>query len=183
MTAGEGKAEILGEVTGAEMLGWRYRGPFDELPAQAGVEHRIIPWKEVSAAEGTGIVHIAPGCGKEDYELGREHGLPAIGPIDESGVFIEGFGPYTGTEAAGAAEAIFESLRTKDLLYRVEDYQHAYPICWRCKTQLLFRLVDEWYISMDTLRGEIKQVTEQTRWIPETGRSSSWSGWTTCRTG
>ncbi len=177
--ARRGECEVLGEVAGAELVGWEYDGPFDDLPAQQGVAHRVIPWKEVSAAEGTGIVHVAPGCGKEDYELGREHGLPAIGPIDEGGVFVEGFGPYTGMTADAAAEPIFAALRDKDILYDLEDYTHSYPICWRCKTPLLFRLVDEWFIDMGSydpesgqatgLRREIMEVTRQTRWIPEVG--------------
>ncbi|MCH7667334.1 MAG: class I tRNA ligase family protein [Acidobacteria bacterium] len=168
--APQGAYEILERFPGARLLDFEYDGPFDDLPAQAGVGHRVIPWKEVSAEEGTGIVHIAPGCGKEDYQLGREHDLPAIGPIDESGIIHEGFGRFTGENAAEIAEAVFEELREKSMLYRVEAYQHAYPICWRCKTQLLFRLVDEWYISMDRLREEIKEVTRQTDWIPAVGR-------------
>ncbi|MDX1384350.1 MAG: class I tRNA ligase family protein, partial [Thermoanaerobaculia bacterium] len=159
VTGGLGEVEVLGELPGRELVGLRYDGPFDELPAQQGVEHRVIPWKEVSADEGTGIVHIAPGCGKEDYELGREHGLPAIGPIDEGGLIVDGFGPFTGRHASEAAEAIIGSLEEKGRLYRAEDYTHNYPICWRCKTPLLFRLVDEWYISMDRLRHEIIAVT------------------------
>ena len=64
---------MVGHAAGREMVGWRYTGPFDELPRAAqGVEHRVIPWDEVSATEGTGIVHIAPGCGKEDFALGKE---------------------------------------------------------------------------------------------------------------
>ncbi|HEX5715370.1 MAG TPA: class I tRNA ligase family protein, partial [Thermoanaerobaculia bacterium] len=93
VTRKKGPVEVLGELPGAALVGWTYDGPFDELPAQHPEAHRVIPWKEVSTAEGTGIVHIAPGCGKEDYELGIEHGLPAIGPIDEFGAFVEGFGP------------------------------------------------------------------------------------------
>ncbi|MCP4200772.1 MAG: isoleucine--tRNA ligase [bacterium] len=168
--APNGSFEILERFTGERLLDFEYDGPFDDLPAQAGVGHRVIPWKEVSAEEGTGIVHIAPGCGKEDYELGREHDLPAIGPIDEAGIILEGFGRFTGQNAAELAEAVFEDLRAKGILYRVETYEHAYPICWRCKTQLLFRLVDEWYVSMDRLREEIKEVTRQTDWIPTVGR-------------
>lgn len=170
ITHGMAAVEVLQELTGQEMLGWTYDGPFDELPAQKGVAHRVISWKEVSAAEGTGIVHIAPGCGKEDYELGKEHGLVPIAPIDESGIFIEGFGPFTGQEAGQVGKPIIRSLKEKGLLYRTEEYSHAYPICWRCKTQLLFRLVDEWFISMNELRHDIIEVTKQTQWIPEVGQ-------------
>lgn len=168
--AAHGAYQVLAEFPGGQMVDWAYTGPFDELKAQRDVRHRVIPWKEVSTTEGTGIVHIAPGCGKEDYELGREFSLPAIAPIDEFGVIVEGFEPFTGQTASGVAKGIIRSLKDKGQLYRIEDYRHAYPICWRCKTQLLFRLVDEWYISMDELRHEIIEVTKQTRWIPEVGQ-------------
>ena len=126
--------------------------------------------KKSAPTEGTGIVHIAPGCGKEDFELGKEFGLKPIAPIDESGIFVEGFGPFTGQYASNVAKPIIRSLKEKNLLYRTEEYKHSYPICWRCKTQLLFRLVDEWYINMDELRHQIIEVTKQTRWIPEIGQ-------------
>lgn len=166
----KGPVEVLAEFPGEAMVGWTYNGPFDELPAQQPDAHRVIPWKEVSISEGTGIVHIAPGCGKEDYELGVQNGLPAIGPIDESGVFVDGFGPFTGQEAAAVSTPVHRALESKGLLYKTEDYKHAYPVCWRCKTQLLFRLVDEWFIRMDELRKEIIAVTEQTGWIPAVGQ-------------
>ena len=166
----QGPYEVLEEIKGEQMVGWTYDGPFDELEAQQGVEHRVIPWKEVSTEEGTGIVHIAPGCGKEDFELGKEFGLKPIAPIDESGNFVEGFGPFTGQYASNVAKPIIRSLKEKNLLYRTEEYKHSYPICWRCKTQLLFRLVDEWYINMDELRHQIIEVTKQTQWIPENGQ-------------
>lgn len=170
VTKGLGPVEAVEDLTGRQMLDWFYEGPFDELLAQRGIAHRVVPWDEVSAEEGTGIVHIAPGCGKEDYDLGRRLGLPLIAPIDESGVFVEGFGPYTGRQASDVVKPIVRSLREKGLLYRTEEYRHAYPVCWRCKTQLLFRLVDEWFIRMDELRHRIIEVTEQTRWIPEVGQ-------------
>ncbi len=170
VTRGLGEVEVLAELPGRELVDLAYDGPFDELEAQRGVEHRVIPWKEVSAEEGTGIVHIAPGCGKEDYDLGREFGLAVIGPIDEGGIMGEAFGPFAGKHASDVAPEIIAALEQRGILYRAEDYTHNYPICWRCKTPLLFRLVDEWYISMDELRHEIIAVTEQTDWIPPVGR-------------
>ncbi len=168
-----GKYEVLEEMPGTALAGWTYAGPFDELPAQqeagAPQAHRVILWDEVGEAEGTGIVHIAPGCGAEDFALGKQYGLPAIAPLDEEGVFIAGFGSLTGTHVAQSAERVFESLREKGLLYKVEDYTHRYPVCWRCATELVFRLVDEWFISMDELRHRMMRVTEQIRWIPAFG--------------
>jgi len=169
----KGAFEVLAEMPGAALEGWTYDGPFDELAAQreAGgpAAHRVILWSEVGEAEGTGIVHIAPGCGAEDYALGRELGLPAIAPLDEEGVFVDGFGPFSGTRVSESPERVFESLRQKGLLYKVEDYTHRYPVCWRCQEELVFRLVDEWFISMDELRHDMIRVTEQIRWIPSFG--------------
>jgi len=168
-----GAYEVLEEMPGTALEGWTYDGPFDELEAQraaGGPEaHRVLLWDEVGEAEGTGIVHMAPGCGAEDFALGKEHNLPAIAPLDDGGVFLKGFGPFSGTHVSESAEQVFESLREKGLLYKVEDYTHRYPVCWRCNTELVFRLVEEWFISMDELRYDMMEVTRQIRWIPSFG--------------
>jgi len=184
------KYEVMEEIMGADMLDWTYIGPFDELPAEqqrgAVDAHRIIPWEEVSEVEGTGIVHIAPGCGKEDLELGKPFGLPAVAPLDEFGVFVEGFDWLTGTHVYESAKPIIQKLEEKGLLFKVEDYTHRYPICWRCDSELVFRLIDEWFISMgrkldkpleqvseqekrENLRYQIMEIAEQVRWIPDFG--------------
>jgi isoleucyl-tRNA synthetase len=168
-----GAYETLGEIPGREMEGWTYDSPFDDLPAAqaAGAHHahRVILWGEVGAEEGTGIVHIAPGCGAEDFALGKEHGLPVVAPLDESGVYTDGFGGLSGRSVEDVAEEIFAELRRKGLLYRVEPYEHRYPHCWRCQTELVFRLVDEWYIRMEPLRQPMMEVVRQIRWIPSFG--------------
>ncbi len=186
----KGEYEVLEEIKGRDMEGWRYSGPYDELPLpkEMGVKeaHRVILWDEVSEEEGTGIVHIAPGCGKEDFELGKIYGLPEVAPLDEYGVFIEGFGWLTGTHVYDSAKPIIEDLKKKGILFRVEDYTHRYPVCWRCSSELVFRLVDEWFISMgkkldkplneltdeekrENLRYQIMESAMQVRWIPEFG--------------
>ncbi len=169
----DGSYEVLQELPGRELGGLTYDGPFDDLAAQQKLggpqAHRVILWADVGEEEGTGIVHIAPGCGSEDFELGQEHGLPAIAPLDEEGVFVEGFGPFTGTEVSDSPQRVFQALRAKGLLYKVEDYTHRYPVCWRCSTELVFRLVDEWFISMDELRHDMMDITRQIRWIPSFG--------------
>ncbi len=158
------------------MLGWNYRGPFDELPVAQGVIHTVISWKDVSATEGTGIVHIAPGCGREDFALGKEFNLAALAPVDEFGVYIQGYDWLTGQNAAEVGQQVAENLTQKGLLYRPQNYRHRYPTCWRCKTELIFRLVDEWFISMGKLRYEIMDVVGQITWIPSFGydREMDW---------
>ncbi|MGD1993710.1 MAG: class I tRNA ligase family protein [Anaerolineae bacterium] len=168
-----GDFEVLEELPGEKLAGLTYDGPFDELEAQQSMggpqAHKVILWEEVGEEEGTGIVHIAPGCGAEDFELAHEYGLPAIAPLSEEGIFREGFGPLTGADVADSPQKVFDSLREKGVLYKVEDYTHRYPVCWRCSTELVFRLVDEWFISMDELRHDMMDVTRQIRWIPSFG--------------
>jgi isoleucyl-tRNA synthetase len=125
----------------------------------------------VVAGEGTGIVHSAPGCGDVDHLWGIEHKLVAIAPLDESSRFIEGFGKFTGMRATEPAtvEAILADLKAKGMLVATEPYPHVYPHCWRTGDELVFRLVDEWYISMDW-RDEIKKVAQQVKWLPEAMR-------------
>ncbi len=200
-----GEYQVLEELKGAEMEGWTYNGPFDDLPAAntpggvtelseliegitatAAETHQVILWDEVGETEGTGIVHIAPGCGAEDFELGKEYKFPLLAPIEDEGIVVEGFGWLTDMHVSEVATPIFEDLEKKGILYHVEPYTHRYPTCWRCSTELVFRLVDEWFISMgelydkprvevtteekeESLRYQIMDVVDQIRWIPEFG--------------
>ncbi len=202
-----GDYQTLEELPGSQMIGWTYDGPFDELPSaqsagghthlteltskitQNAVQaHQVIPWSEVGETEGTGLVHIAPGCGAEDFQLGKEHDLPFVAPLDDEGYFVDGFDWLTGQHVSQISTPIFEDLQRKTLLYHVEPYTHRYPTCWRCKTELVFRLVDEWFISMGeiydkprmeiteeekerSLRYQIMDVVDQIKWIPEFGYS------------
>ena len=194
-----GPFQVVESKPGSELVGWRYAGPFDDLPAvreafaggtrdapDSPYEHRVVAWSEVGEDEGTGIVHIAPGAGAEDFQLGKSLGLPVIGPIDEDGRYYAGFDWLTGREAAAAAEAIVDDLERRGFFYHLAPYTHRYPHCWRCGTPLLFRLVDEWFISMGevydqpretlskeqldaSLRYQIMEVVDEIRWIPSFG--------------
>ncbi len=165
----QGKVRVARELPGSALVGWEYEGPFDALPAQQGVVHRVIPWADVSAVEGTGLVHIAPGCGAEDFALASPHNLPVLAPIDEFGVFTDEYDWLRGRHVYDVAERIRDNLHERGLLYRAEEYTHRYPMCWRCGSELVFRLVDEWFISMEPLREPMMAVTRQIRWIPEFG--------------
>lgn len=186
-----GSFEVVRELKGREMEGWKYAGPFDDLPssrepggwsepgmrrlfakiAASAVEaHRVILWDDVGEAEGTGIVHIAPGCGEEDFQLHKANDLPAIAPLDENGVYIAGMGWLSGKHVSEVTDPIVEDLKKKTLFYRLEKYSHRYPECWRCHTPLVFRLVDEWFIAMDGIRQLMMRITEGIRWIPDFGK-------------
>src|SRR5690606_21518004 len=111
-----GEYTELDKVQGADLVGRTYQGLFDHLPANEGVQHRVIPWEDVAADEGSGIVHIAPGCGREDYQLSKEHDLQVIAPIDELGHFFDGFGFLSGMYAHDVAAPVIDDLRERGLL-------------------------------------------------------------------
>ena len=123
------------------------------------------------AGEGTGIVHMAPGCGDIDHKVGKKLGLVDIAPLDDESKFIEKFGWLTGKVATekSTTEAIIKDLKNRGFLFHVEDYPHVYPHCWRSGDELVFRLVDEWYINMDW-REKIKKIVDDINWIPEFGK-------------
>jgi isoleucyl-tRNA synthetase len=158
--------DFVERLRGAELVGLEYAGPFDFLPAQEGVVHRVIPWDEVSLDEGTGIVHIAPGCGAEDFELSRIHDLPVVMPIDESGRMLPGYGELEGRTTDAVAEPVIESLRERHLLVELGTIVHRYPICWRCKTPLVFRVVDDWFISAEQIRQPMLDANATVEWTP-----------------
>jgi isoleucyl-tRNA synthetase len=159
--------EVVAKVKGEELVGKRYEGPYDHLPAAEGVEHRVIPWSDVTMEEGTGIVHIAPGCGAEDFDLAREHDLPVLTPVDEAGRFYDGYGWLHGTSTAEAKEQIIGDLGERGRLLEAGEIVHRYPVCWRCHTPLIFRIVDEWFISCDEIRQPMLDANATVAWTPD----------------
>ncbi|MEN6489656.1 MAG: class I tRNA ligase family protein, partial [Smithella sp.] len=162
----EGEKQVLRLLKGNELVGLEYETFFPDLPVQNNLCHTVIPWDEVDANEGCGVVHLAPGCGAEDYELGKSFSLEEICPIDESGVFLCGYDFLSGLSAAKAALIVFENLQTQGKLYKTHEYTHSYPVCWRCKTEVLFRLVREWYIKTDDIRPRLISAAETVKWEP-----------------
>ncbi len=160
-------AEIVRTAAGAELVGKAYRGPFDDLEAQAEVAHRVVAWDMVAADEGTGVVHIAPGCGAEDFELGKVEGLPVLVPVDEAGRFTEAYGWLAGQATDAAAAGIAEHLGKTGALVRAGSIDHRFPVCWRCGTDLIFRVVEEWFISAEPVRQAMIDAAATVTWVPE----------------
>jgi isoleucyl-tRNA synthetase len=154
-------------VRGADLVGLRYRGPFDDLKPGSEVEHRVIPWDDVTMDQGTGVVHIAPGAGGEDFELSKVHDLPVLTPVDESGRFYDDYGWLHGLSTTEAADQIIGVLGEKAILVESALYTHAYPHCWRCDTPLIFRLSDDWFISVEEIRPKLLEENAKVQWVPE----------------
>ena len=160
-------ARFVRRVRGEELVGLEYEGPFDYLPAQEGVVHRVIPWDDVTLSEGTGIVHIAPGCGAEDFELSRVHDLPILMPINESGTFYNAYGEFEGRSTEDVEKPVVVELERRGRLVEAGSIIHRYPVCWRCATPLVFRIADDWLISADEIRQPMLDANATVKWTPD----------------
>ncbi len=166
------------KIKGKELEGLKYSSPFDNLPrikdSFGKYEHLIVPTDEnilpVSEEEGTGLIHVAPGAGTEDFQLGKKLDLPVIELIDEEATYISDLGDFSGKNAKKHPEIILDYLKeNSEYLFDTFPYTHRYPACWRCKTELVWRVVDEWYIGMDPLREPLKKIAKKINWIPKFG--------------
>jgi len=177
----EGKhGKIIKTVKGKELEGLHYKSVFDGLPAveKARSEnpklfHSVIITDPllmpISVEEGTGMVHTAVSAGEEDFKLGKKLGLAMIPVIGDNADYLEGLGQFSAKNAKNNPRIILDYM--KDFAFSIFPYKHRYPACWRCKTELVWKVADEWYISMDELRKTLMSAVEKINWIPGFGLS------------
>lgn len=151
---------VLSRLKGADLVGQSYKLPFAE---GAG---RVVAWDEVSLTEGTGVVHVAPGCGAEDFELGQCEHLTVVSPLREDGCVAEGF-PFAGLSSSAASKAVVDDLSHSGLVVHYTQARHRYPVCWRCREPLVSRLVSEWFLKVDTVREQLCEEARKVTWQPE----------------
>lgn len=191
------KHTIVKTTKGSKLIGLKYTGLFNDLPAVKKVKkqkgdklHLVVATDQkimpIVTDEGTGIVHTAVSAGTEDFKLGKKLGLPMIPVIADDASYFEGFGFLSHQNAKDNPRLILDHLLKNDKstgshwVFKIEKYKHRYPGCWRCKTELVWKVADEWYIAMDkgkpTLRQRMKKVAKQINWIPEFGldREMDW---------
>jgi isoleucyl-tRNA synthetase len=135
---------------------------------------RVFPADFVTADTGTGLVHIAPGHGADDYVLGMEHNLPILSPVDDHGRFTDeaGLPNLTGKYVFDANPDIVELLRERGMLLSEEKFHHSYPYCWRSKTPIIFRNVEQFFIRIDDLRDRaLDAIHKEVKWIPAWGEN------------
>lgn len=173
---GDDKEEVLRVFKGSELVGLHYETCFPELEVQSDIDHKIVEWEDVDAEEGVGVVHIAPGCGAEDFELGEKLGLAQVMPVDDTGIFLNGFGFMTGKDSHDIADEVFEELKKRNKLYKVEPHEHSYPVCWRCKSEVIFRLVPAWYIRTAEIKPKLIEASNSVHWEPASNgkRMNDW---------
>jgi isoleucyl-tRNA synthetase len=164
--AGIKNYEIVKRYKGAELTAVKYKHPFLDRVSP------VITTDFVTLDAGTGVVHIAPGHGAEDFYAGQQYGLPILSPVDDRGRFTAEVPDYEGTLVFDADALIVERLREAGALLNYEEIEHSYPHCWRCKSPLLFRATKQWFLAMDVLdlRGAALAEIEKVTWIPRWGR-------------
>lgn len=160
-------AETIREFKGAELENCEARHPFLSRTST------IILADFVTTDTGTGIVHIAPGHGADDYNVGRQYGLPVLSPVDDDGKYTEEVGvpSLVGKHVFDANKDIISMLEQGNNLFGVEEYRHQYPHCWRSKTPIIFRAVEQFFISMDKLRPQALEEIDKVQWLPSWGRN------------
>jgi isoleucyl-tRNA synthetase len=173
------EVEVLDRVPGRELVGTRYEPPFPFLGAEeyGPKGHTVLPADFVTAEDGTGLVHTAIAFGEDDYRLGEEQGLNVVNPVRLDGTYDERIGPYAGRGVKDADPDLVEDLRARGRLLRAEEYEHAYPHCWRCGTPLLYYAKPAWYIRTTELRDRLLAANETVNWHPEHikhGRFGKW---------
>jgi isoleucyl-tRNA synthetase len=158
--------DVMDEFNGSLLEGLKCRHPFIDR------ESLLILAPFVTLDAGTGCVHIAPGHGQEDYEIGMKYGLENYAPVDDDGRYTSDVEFFAGQFVFDANESVITKLREIGALLNRVDMQHSYPHCWRCKNPIIFRSTEQWFISMEKnkLRERALDAIEKVRWIPSWGR-------------
>ncbi|WP_028925720.1 isoleucine--tRNA ligase [Pseudonocardia acaciae] len=173
--------EVLRRYTGSELLGLRYRPPFDFFLGRENA-HQVLAADYVSTEDGTGAVHIAPAFGEEDKVVTDAAGIEPVVPVDSRGEFTAEVPPYAGMQVFDANAEIIRDLRygsphTLGVLLRHETYDHPYPHCWRCGNPLIQRAVDSWFVKVTEFRDRMVELNKQITWVPEHIRDGQFGKW------
>ncbi|HEX7049030.1 MAG TPA: isoleucine--tRNA ligase [Longimicrobiales bacterium] len=172
-------AEVVRRYAASELVGRAYRRPFELVPVPAGGEAawRVVAETFVSAEEGSGIVHMAPAFGADDYAAGQRHGLPMLKPIDDGGRF-EADVPLVGGLFIKAADPVLvEDLEKRGLVFRHSLESHSYPHCWRCSSPLIYMARESWYVRTTAMKDVMLANNRQVSWHPPevgSGRFGEW---------
>jgi isoleucyl-tRNA synthetase len=171
-------ARIVKRYAAGELVGQRYVRPFDIVSAPVNeTAWRVYAEEFVTAEDGTGIVHLAPAFGADDYASGQSHGLPLLRPIDDAARFTENVGLVAGMFVKDADNVLLEDLSKRGLVFRHSLELHSYPHCWRCSSPLIYMARDSWYIRTTARKQEMIANNNQIRWHPPETGSGRFGEW------
>jgi isoleucyl-tRNA synthetase len=157
---------IIDEYEGRHLIKLSYEPLFTYFPANEN-DHKIYAAEFVSMEDGSGIVHIAPGFGEDDTELGKKNGLSMYEGVDEEGKMIEAITDFAGIYLKDADPKIIENLENRGLMLKAEKIVHSYPLCYRCQTPLIYKAQDSWYIDIGKIRPQLEANNENITWVPD----------------
>lgn len=167
---GDNLPEIVDRCKGRDFEGMEYAPPFSFVETDKKAWYCILG-DFVTLDDGTGIVHIAPAFGEDDYNLGKKHDLPFLQPVDTNGRFTPEVTPWAGKFVKDADPSIIENLRERGLLFHSATYKHAYPFCWRCDSPLIYYARSSWFIKTTAYKDTLLKVNNEINWVPEHIRS------------
>ena len=172
----EGEFEVLERFRGKELEGKRYQRLFDYVPVEKDAFY-VVLGDFVTTEDGTGIVHIAPAFGEDDYNVGQKYQLPLLRPVNQSGEFEEVVRDFKGMFVKDADPEIIKMLKERGQLFKKELYEHSYPHCWRCDSPLLYYARESWYIRTTRFKEDMLKNNQQINWHPPEvgeGRFGEW---------
>ncbi len=173
---GEEKYEIVEKYIGKDLERKKYKPLFEFIPSDKP-SYYVVLGDFVSLEEGTGIVHIAPAFGQEDFQIGKLYDLPLIHAVDSTGKFIPQVKPWAGLFVKKADPMIIENLKNRDLLFKADVYKHTYPFCWRCDSPLLYYARSSWYIKTTEIKENLIKNNEKINWYPEYIKHGRFGNW------
>lgn len=160
----KGEYEILSTLSGAELVGKAYEPPFNYASVDGG--HVVISGDFVSDSSGTGIVHIAPAHGEDDYKVARQNGIGMLSVVDNAGKYTDDVTDFAGRFVKDCDIDIVKLLAERGLLFSKQKYEHSYPFCWRCKSPLLYYAMESWFIETTAVKEQLIANNNQINWYP-----------------
>lgn len=168
-------------LKGKELAGESYLPPFDTYTQPEaklnGKKFIVVPAEFVTVEDGTGIVHIAPGFGEDDYATGKQHGLAFVQHVNEDGTFKPEMGAWAGKDHQKKQGELLKDLEARGKLFKTEKFEHEYPHCWRCSTPLMYYAMKSWFINVSQHRNLLMKLNREIQWTPahvQDGRFGEW---------
>ncbi len=174
-TLGE-HATIVEEAKGSALVGLRYHPPFDYFHGHPGA-FRVVASGHVTTSDGTGLVHIAPAYGEDDFEVGKREGIEPVDPVDDEGNFTKAVPDFVGRNVKEADKDIIKALKAKGVILRQDTIRHPYPYCWRSGTPLIYKTTPSWYVKVESLRERMVKHNEGIHWVPEAIGERRFANW------
>ncbi len=173
-----GEGRVVGTVAGAELVGRRYRPLFDYFASlDSDGAFQVLGADFVDTAEGTGVVHAAPGFGEDDQQAAEAHGLPTVVPVDDQGCFTDEVADWAGVNVFEANSGIITRLKEQGRILRHATYEHNYPHCWRTDEPIIYRALSSWYVRVTEIRDKMLALNQQINWVPGHVRDGRFGNW------